>query len=442
MAVDTPAKIVVIGAGPIGLETALYARFLGYDVDLLERGRVAESMRQWGHVRLFSPFRMNVSQLGRAALRAQDTDHALPGDDQLLTGRELVGSYYVPLSETDLLADGLRTGVEVLAIGREALLKGDQIAQASRGEHPFRLLVRTVGGRESIQSADVVIDCSGTYGHPNWLGQGGIPALGEIGAGDLIDYALPDVRAEDRPRFSGRHTLLVGGGYSAATTAVQLAKLATEAPGTRVTWVTRRDGEPPLRRFADDPLPQRDALAAMANRLAAEQGSICHLPATAIGAIRRNSPASAASRDHGARWAPDGAHLAPVAEAAGAETLEIDLLGRHAGRIEVDRIVAHTGYRPDLEIARELQVHTCYATEGPVRLAAHLIGQAADDCLQTSGGGTDTLMLPEPNYYILGAKSYGRRSDFLIRTGLAQIRDLFARIMDSPRLDLYTSIQA
>ncbi|MEC9117285.1 MAG: FAD-dependent oxidoreductase, partial [Planctomycetota bacterium] len=32
MAIDTPATIAILGAGPIGLEAALYARFLGYEV--------------------------------------------------------------------------------------------------------------------------------------------------------------------------------------------------------------------------------------------------------------------------------------------------------------------------------------------------------------------------------------------------------------------------
>jgi len=38
MALDPPARIAVLGAGPIGLEAALYGRFLGYDVDVYERG--------------------------------------------------------------------------------------------------------------------------------------------------------------------------------------------------------------------------------------------------------------------------------------------------------------------------------------------------------------------------------------------------------------------
>ena len=59
-----------------------------------------------------------------------------------------------------------------------------------------------------------------------------------------------------------------------------------------------------------------------------------------------------------------------------------------------------------------------------------------------SGGGKqaigpESLRNPEPNYYILGAKSYGRNADFLLPTGFEQIRDVFTLITGNPALDLY-----
>ena len=93
MAVDTPARIAVLGAGPIGLEAALYARFLGYDVNIYERGNVADNILRWGHVRMFSPFGMNRSTLGLAALRAQDESYQPPGDEEFLTGLEYLDRY-------------------------------------------------------------------------------------------------------------------------------------------------------------------------------------------------------------------------------------------------------------------------------------------------------------------------------------------------------------
>src|SRR5688500_16425537 len=118
MAMDTPARIAVLGAGPIGLEAALYARFLGYDVDLYERGAVAENVRHWQHVRLFSPFGMNASPLALAALATQDEAYRAPNAGALLSGKEYLERFLLPLSETDLLADCLKPHTEVLAISR------------------------------------------------------------------------------------------------------------------------------------------------------------------------------------------------------------------------------------------------------------------------------------------------------------------------------------
>ena len=62
------SRIIIIGAGPIGLEAALFAAQNGFEVSVLERGHVADNVRAWGHVRLFSPFAMNISPWGRVAL--------------------------------------------------------------------------------------------------------------------------------------------------------------------------------------------------------------------------------------------------------------------------------------------------------------------------------------------------------------------------------------
>ena len=51
--------------------------------------------------------------------------------------------------------------------------------------------------------------------------------------------------------------------------------------------------------------------------------------------------------------------------------------------------------------------------------------------------GPATLRNPEPNFYILGAKSYGRNSNFLLRTGFEQVREVFTLITGKADLDLY-----
>ncbi len=133
MCIDTPARIAILGAGPIGLEAALYARYLGYEVDIYQRGRVGEHHHRWGHVPMFTPFAANASPLGLKALATQDDDWKQPASDAYLTGREFAERYLLPLARSDLLVDCLHERTEVLAVGRGELLKSEL-----SGEHRRR----------------------------------------------------------------------------------------------------------------------------------------------------------------------------------------------------------------------------------------------------------------------------------------------------------------
>jgi hypothetical protein len=63
-----------------------------------------------------------------------------------------------------------------------------------------------------------------------------------------------------------------------------------------------------------------------------------------------------------------------------------------------------------------------------MKLAASLLGQAAGDCLAMKSEGFDVLKNPEPNFFILGAKSFGTNSSFLLRLGHEQIDRVFEAI--------------
>ncbi len=91
-------RIAILGAGPIGLEAALYGASLGHDVHVYERGRVAHNMKSWGHVILFSSWRMNHSALGARTLAQAGV--ALPDPDDYLTGFQHVERYLQPLTRS------------------------------------------------------------------------------------------------------------------------------------------------------------------------------------------------------------------------------------------------------------------------------------------------------------------------------------------------------
>ena len=114
-------------------------------------------------------------------------------------------------------------------------------------------------------------------------------------------------------------------------------------------------------------------------------------------------------------------------------------------RVEVDRVLALVGYRPDLALLRELQIHLCYASEGPMALAAAILAaQAADPgaaagCLGQVSHGPETLKNPEPDFYVLGAKSYGRNPRFLLRLAHAQIDDVMTLLAARAAVNLATA---
>ena len=203
-----PLRIAVLGGGPVGLEAALYAATLGHDVTLLEKGRVGENLARWGHVSLFSPWRMNHTPLGRRALEMVGTSE-WPAPEEFLSGIEHLRRYLLPLAGSPLLRGHIQAEHRVTDVGREGLLKGEKIADASRLGYPFRILAQTPSGEE-VFLADRVLDTTGTYGRPNRLGSGGIPAPGERGARERISYELDDPLGCHRSRYSGKRTLLVG----------------------------------------------------------------------------------------------------------------------------------------------------------------------------------------------------------------------------------------
>ncbi|HTN77850.1 MAG TPA: hypothetical protein VL096_21475, partial [Pirellulaceae bacterium] len=327
-----------------------------------------------------------------------------PADDTLLTYGEFLERYVEPLANSDLLVDSLRLGWEVLAVGREGFLKGDQPGDEARGNFDFRLLVRDAAGNELIEQADVVIDATGVLGQPNWLGGGGVPAMGERTWRAEIEYGVPDIAAAGQSRYANQKILVIGAGHSAATNIVALSNLAAAFPKTQITWITRR--EPPAAQagpipvISNDPSAARQAVAEAANRCCeAENSQVKYHPLTDVEALSRASAES---------------------------PFVVELSGNLSGNFEFDRIVASVGYRPALAMLSELQVKTCHANES----------------FATDASGPSALLQPEPNFYILGAKSYGRRSGFTLAAGLRQVVDVFTIIGDRATLDLYVTALA
>src|SRR5262245_39791363 len=139
MAKTDSFRLAIIGAGPIGLEAALYAHHLQLPFIVYERGRIGEHVQRWGHVRLFSPFGMNATSLGLSIIRGENSKREFPADTACITGREHWEAYLEPLAKSAALREHIRTDCQVLSVSRQGYLKSDMPGGARRGEQSFRL---------------------------------------------------------------------------------------------------------------------------------------------------------------------------------------------------------------------------------------------------------------------------------------------------------------
>jgi len=122
----------VIGAGPVGLAAAARLIQRGLPVKLYETGTtVAANVRDWGHVRLFSPWEYNTDTAARALLQAHGWQE--PPGKVMPTGSDLYEAYLKPLAETPEMAAVIETNAKVMAITRQG---ADKVLSKDRASKP------------------------------------------------------------------------------------------------------------------------------------------------------------------------------------------------------------------------------------------------------------------------------------------------------------------
>ena len=392
---DTSLPIAVIGAGPVGLAAAAHLLERGKTPIVFEAGAaIGANMRQWGHVRMFSPWEFTVDSATVRLLAAHGWQ--MPPADELPTGQDLVERYLVPFSALPEVRAHLHLNARVVAVSRSQI---DKMKDAGRDDAPFILHVVYADGSESLVEASAVIDASGTWHQPNPLGSGGLPAVGEKGQAQHIFYGIPAVHGIHQQRYANKRVMVVGSGHSAINALLDLAKLKQEHVQTTIYWAMR--GKSLKQVFGGgeaDALPARGQLGGRIQQ---------HVDA---GTIQIVSP----FRIREIAAASDG--VAVIGETpSGLQT------------VQVDEVIAATGARPDLAMLRELRLDLDPALESTRQLGP-MIDPNVHSCGTVRPHGEAELRHPEKNFYIVGMKSYGRAPTFLLATGYEQVRSVVAAL--------------
>lgn len=380
--IDTPATIAVIGGGPVGVEAALYARFLGYSVLLFDSYKVGHRQLAWGHYLMHEPWSVVTSPLGLAALRAQGAVGDLPESDTQVSYREYVEKYLLPVARTDLLYDSVQINSPVISISRTGCDDPSTPARQRRAEQEFRVLVDSKQRGEYTQLVDIILDCSGLAPRRGLASGGGL-AIGESAQRAHASVGKMDVLRKHRERFAGKHVLLYGRDWNAAANALDLAQLASESAETRTTWI----------------VPKRIGAT-----------SALELPATCDVGLQAAAQELLSNNHPGVVSLP----------AWGIESLQLSE-ARWQVRLQ-------TSDEDTLDIAGDVFI-SC-----PPRLAEW----SFCDRLLLPGEPQLEVLSPEPHYYVLGEKLWGESAG--LATAWPQIRQAFALIGGRADLDLYATI--
>ncbi|MGA7806835.1 NAD(P)-binding domain-containing protein, partial [Bradyrhizobium sp.] len=333
--------VAIIGAGPVGLAAAAQVLERGMTPVVLEAGaEPAHAVRQWQHVRLFSPWEYNVDKAAGRLLAA--TGWNSPDPKVYPTGAELIERYLDPLATRTPLRNHILRSSRVTGVSRQGF---DRLKTRGRELAPFEIRYRNAdypdGLGERVTRADAVIDASGTWSTPSPAGANGLSAIGEKDAAEKIAYAMPDVLGTSRARYIGKTVAVLGAGHSAIGTLIDLAALKDQHPETGIIWLLR--GEKPEQAFgggANDKLAARGELGSTFAALVAA-GKIRVEPAFRTTHI--------AIQDGRLRIAAGSA-----------------CCGRN---VMADELIVATGFRPEFEFLRELRIQLDPAIECPVALA-------------------------------------------------------------------------
>ena len=251
------------------------------------------------------------------------------------------------------------------------MTRTDYAGHPLRAERPFHVL--TDG--DEVLEADVILDATGNTATPlSYAGRGearvdAIRSLGELDA--------------HKEELRGTRVLLVGHGHSAANAIAVL-----HDAGAEVTWAVRTPNSRPCGEIANDPLPERRRVVALANELASRVR--CERRAVVENVARNNG------------------HI------------DVTLSGNR--RAEVDAVVALTGYRPATDYMSELALETSPVSEGGARLYRAISN--VTDCLCVPQVAKEDFNTGEPNYFFVGARAYGRSRTFLLQSGLQQLETI------------------
>lgn len=384
--------VAIVGGGPVGLSAASHLVERKQSFLLFESGeQVGTNFLDYAHVPLFSPWEYNMDPVSKQLLKESGWQ------EPLLKGFPSAGDvlheYIKPLSELAYFKPLIHLNSEVIAIGRE---NKDKSKSTDRNKTPFILHVNCSGEIKTFL-AKAVIDASGTWQQQNPIGAGGIHAPGEKYASKHIFYGIPDILNKHKERYIGKRTIVVGSGHSAVNTLINLSQLKRKNTNTTIVWILRKQDVSDIFRTQKESTEKNKMLGVSKLEKQIEalvnKGYIEVYTPFFINEIRQKNN---------------------VVEVRGKLEKDQQII------TNVDEIISTTGSRPNFNFLSEIRFNSNPEVDCAPKLAKIINPEKGI----VPAHGEELLRQPEEDFYIIGAKSFGRASTFFLTTGYEQARSV------------------
>ena len=363
-------ECVVIGAGPVGLAAAVHITERGVAPLVLEAGASAGSnIQSWGHVQLFTPWALNLDELSARRLALSGWDY--PDLMDIPTGHEFCRDYLLPLSQLPGLKENIRYGAKVVRVSHQ--------------ESFFH--VHTSDG--GLVRARALLDCSGTYDNKRSL-----PLFSAHEAsGSRIFTSIPDFADPGTiDTLLGGIVAVVGGGHSALSSVYGLLLLREAKPDVKVLWLLNTNTketvvEKEKTYFKDVPFGYVvDALHALDH--AVQHDLVDVITEFELTEVVRDQSG-------------------------------VKLTSANGQKVHASSAIINIGFHPDYGIYENIDepMNPLTCVDG---IYEH-IKPSENTCLTVREQKLPQLLQETKGHFVLGQKSYGTASTFLLKTGYGQI---------------------
>jgi len=366
---DIKKQVVIIGAGPIGL--AMAARLVESKISFLiiERGiSVGANILEWGDVQLFTDWQESVDYRSYQLFKKFDASISLPSQNP--TGKELTNDFLIGLSSVPPIKENLVLESTVTKIKYKS---ASSLFEVNYIQH---------GSERKIHS-DIVIDASGTWNNLNTLGDH------ESKVDPFVYYGIPDKEMIAKEMNSGT-IAVVGNGHSAMNSLMSLSAHSN----AELLWIIR----------SQEPRMGKSKVGGKSDLL---EELVSQLLQTSRVKLVNNFSIKSVEVEEG----------------------QLNLRKNESSNlIEVDKLIINAGAKPNYSFLDNIELRLDHKYQVAIPLSDR-IDPSKHSCDTVSYTLDDTLLTDIP-YYVVGMKSFGKASNFLLSSGYIILDHLQSHLLN------------